>query len=55
MSKLNLLKPYITKEQPFGPIDSYEIGQDDIEVLKLLFEKQNRIYKSFRDRPSIIM
>ena len=55
MSKLTLLKPYITKEQPFGPIDSYEIGQDDIEVLKLLFEKQNRIYKSFRDRPSIIM
>jgi hypothetical protein len=55
MSKLSLLKPYITKEQPFGPIDSYEIASDDIEVLKLLFEKQNRIYKSFRDRPSIIM
>lgn len=55
MSQLILLKPYITEEQPFGPIDSYEIGQNDIEVLKLLFEKQNRIYKSFRDRPSIIM
>ena len=55
MSKLDLLKPYITKDEPFGPIDAYEIGSTDIEVLKLLFEKQNRTYKSFRNRPSIIM
>jgi hypothetical protein len=55
MSNLALLKPYITKDEPFGPIDSYQIAPADIEVLKLLFEKQNRIYKSFRNRPSIIM
>lgn len=55
MSGLNLLKPYITKDEPFGPIDSYQIGSADIAVLNLLFEKQNRIYKSFRNRPSIIM
>ena len=56
MSKLDLIKPYITEDQPFGPIDSYEIGSADIDVLRLLFEKQNRIYKkSLRDRPSIIM
>ncbi|RJP52806.1 MAG: hypothetical protein C4583_06065 [Anaerolineaceae bacterium] len=55
MSDLALLRPYITKEQPFGPIDSYEIGNSDIEPLNLLFDKQNRIYRSFRNRPSIIM
>ncbi len=55
MSKLSLLQPYITKDEPFGPIDAFEIGATDIEVLKLLFDKQNRIYKLFRDRPSIIM
>ncbi len=55
MTSLNLLKPYITRDEPFGPIDSYQIGSTDIAVLKLLFDKQNRIYKSFRNRPSIIM
>lgn len=55
MSTLNLLQPYITRDEPFGPIDSYQIGSTDIAALKLLFEKQNRIYKSFRNRPSIIM
>jgi hypothetical protein len=55
MSSLNLLKPYITRDEPFGPIDSYQIGSTDVAVLNLLFEKQNRIYKSFRNRPSIIM
>lgn len=55
MSKLSLLQPYISKDEPFGPIDAFEIGATDIEVLKMLFDKQNRIYKLFRDRPSIIM
>src|SRR5688572_28210648 len=55
MSQLDLLKPYITKDQPFGPIDSIKIDCTDIEVLSLLFEKQSRVYKSFRGRPSIIM
>ena len=55
MSELPLLKPYITKDEPFGPIDAFEIKTIDLRVLKLLFDKQNRIYKLFRDRPSIIM
>ncbi|MBV6396348.1 MAG: hypothetical protein HFACDABA_01946 [Anaerolineales bacterium] len=55
MSDLSLLRHYITKDEPFGPIDTFQVGEVDIEVLKLLFDKQNRIYKSFRDRPSIIM
>lgn len=55
MSNLNALQPYITRDEPFGPIDSYQIGSTDIDVLKLLFEKQNRTYKSFRNRPSIIL
>ncbi|GIK08718.1 MAG TPA: hypothetical protein PKC99_18360 [Anaerolineales bacterium] len=54
MPNLDILKHYITKDEPFGPIDSYQIGAADIDALKLLFDKQNRIYKSFRNRPSII-
>ena len=40
MSRLTSLKPYVTKDQPFGPIDSGQIGSDD---LGLLFEKQSRV------------
>lgn len=52
MSELSLLHDYISKDEPFGPID---VGDVDVEARKLLFDKQNRIYRSFRDRPSIIM
>jgi len=53
MSDLKLLEPYITKDQPFGPIDSAKIKE--YAVLDLLFEKQSRVYRSFKSRPSIIM
>ncbi len=53
MSRLDSLKFYVTKEQPFGPIDSTQI--EDYEVLDLLFQRQSRVYKSFQSRPSIIM
>ena len=52
LDKLEQLKPYITKDQPFGPIDAERIDDD---TLALLFEKQNRVYKAFRSRPSIVM
>jgi len=55
MSDLDLIKPYITKDEPFGPIDSFDVDASETRVLKLLFERQNSIYKSLHNRPSIIM
>ncbi|HKJ38491.1 MAG TPA: hypothetical protein VJ972_06930 [Anaerolineales bacterium] len=51
----NILKPYITKDEPFGPIDSTDIDLDDVDVLEKLFEQHNWIYRNMRHRPSIIM
>lgn len=52
---LNTIRPYITKDEPFGPIDSGDIDANDIQALKLLFEQHNWIYKNLRNRPSIII
>jgi hypothetical protein len=52
---LNTIRPYITKDEPFGPIDSIDIESHDVKAIKLLFETHNWIYKSLRNRPSIIM
>ncbi len=49
------MKPYITKDEPFGPIDSTDIDLRDISALEKLFEQHNRIYKHLHQRPSIIM
>lgn len=49
------LKPYITKDEPFGPIDSSDIDLRDVDVLQKLFEQHNWIYRNMRHRPSIIM
>jgi len=49
------MKPYITKDEPFGPIDSTDIDLRDINALEKLFEQHNRIYKNLHHRPSIIM
>ena len=49
------LKPYITKDEPFGPIDSTDIDLKDVDVLEKLFEQHNWIYRNMRHRPSIIM
>ncbi|MBS4034244.1 MAG: hypothetical protein KGZ85_07270 [Ignavibacterium sp.] len=53
MPKLDSLKPYVTYQEPFGPIDSTLIGPD-YEALRLLllFERRSQAYKK---RPSIIM
>jgi len=50
-----VLKPYITKDEPFGPIDSADIDIRDVEVLEKLFEQHNWVYRNMRHRPSIIM
>ena len=50
-----MLKPYITKDEPFGPIDSTDIDIEDVDVLERLFEQHNWIYQNMRHRPSIIM
>ena len=52
---LNTIRPYITGDEPFGPIDSVDIDSGDIQALKLLFEQHNWIYKNLRNRPSIII
>ena len=55
MFDLELIKPYITKDEPFGPIDAFDISSQDSKVLSYLFEKQNNIYRGLHNRPSIIM
>jgi len=52
---LNTVSPFITKDEPFGPIDSGDIDSKDLKALQLLFENHNRVYKSLRTRPSIII
>jgi hypothetical protein len=52
---LHSIRPYITKDEPFGPIDSIDIESTDVKAINLLFERHNSIYKSLRNRPSIIM
>ncbi len=52
---LNNVRPYITKDEPFGPIDSGDIDSSDLKALLMLFEKHNLIYKNLHSRPSIII
>jgi len=49
------MQPYITRDEPFGPIDSTDIDAKDVDALQKLFEQHNRIYKNLHHRPSIIM
>ncbi len=51
----NTIRPYITKDEPFGPIDSGDIDSKDLKALLMLFEKHNLIYKNLHSRPSIII
>jgi len=51
----NDIRPYITKDEPFGPIDSGDIDANDLKALLMLFEKHNWIYKNLHSRPSIIV
>ena len=51
----HMVKFYITKDEPFGPIDSTDIDSRDVKSLERLFEQHNWIYKNMRYRPSIIM
>src|SRR3990172_5437507 len=52
---LDTVRPYITRDEPFGPIDSIDIDANDLGALKLLFEQHNWTYKNLRNRPSIII
>ena len=51
----NTIRPYITKDEPFGPIDSGDIDLSDLKALLMLFEKHNWGYKNLHSRPSIII
>jgi hypothetical protein len=50
----NDIQPYITKDEPFGPIDSGDIEATDLKALLMLFEKHNLIYKNLRSRPLLL-
>src|SRR5215207_6662173 len=54
-SLFDTIRPYITKDEPFGPIDSVDFDPKDTEVMNRLFERHNWIYKNLDQRPSIIM
>lgn len=49
----NVLKEFINHSQPFGPIDADLITEKS--VIEALFEKDNRIYKEFLTKPTIII
>jgi hypothetical protein len=49
------LERYITRDDPFGPIDSLDIEPTNREALSSLFETHNWIYRNMRHRPSIII
>jgi hypothetical protein len=49
------LEPYITRNEPFGPIDSTDIDPGETVALEKLFEQHNRTYRNLHRRPSIIM
>lgn len=49
------MRPYITRDEPFGPIDSTDIDSRDVDALQKLFEQHNWVYRNMRHRPSIIM
>lgn len=51
----NILRKYIKHSAPFGPIDSSIIKVEDKEVLKKLFDPQNKIYNILKRNPSIII
>jgi hypothetical protein len=55
MVLINTVSHYITKDEPFGPIDSGDIDSSDLKALLMLFEKHNWIYKNLHSRPSIII
>ncbi len=51
--ELEIIKNYLTKDEPFGPIDAKEI--EDPKALQILFEHHNKIYKALHSRPSIVV
>jgi hypothetical protein len=51
----NTVQPYITRDEPFGPIDSGDFDAKDIDALNRLFGRHNNTYRNLRHRPSIIM
>jgi len=48
-----LLRTYITKSEPFGPMNASEITEPTAR--KILFDVHNNLYKSLHKRPSVVI
>jgi len=51
----NDIRPCITKDKPFGLIDSGDIEATSLRVFLMLFEKHNWIYKNRRANTGVNM
>jgi len=49
----NELRKYISYQYPVGPANAELIT--DVEIAKILFDTENKIYKSFKDNPTILV
>lgn len=49
----NLIESYVHKEDPLGPVDNAFV--DELNVRKVLFESENKIYDSIVKHPSIVV
>jgi len=52
---VGLVGEYLTESQPFGPIDASVINPKHRDVIRALFDVQNRSYEALRGRPTVIM
>lgn len=50
---LNDIKAIVNDSEPLGPLDITDV--ENLEVQKVLFESQNKIYKSITKHPSIVV
>lgn len=52
-SDIEIVREYLTDDEPFGPIDATEI--EDRRAIGLLFERHNKIYGVLHKRPSLVV
>ena len=48
-----IIRQFLSPEEPFGPVDAGEIT--DTKALEIIFERDNKIFRTLRQRASIII